>query len=65
MDWQNLESIPIAKGNIDFERFFQFLDKIQYNGDYTVEATAFSDEGNVDFEMLNQCFKFIKNKVKR
>lgn len=65
MDWQNLESLPIAKGNIVFERFFQFLDKIQYNGNYTVEATAFSDEGNVDFEMLNQCFKFIKNKVKR
>ncbi len=65
MDWQNLESLPIAKGNIVFEQFFQFLDKIQYNGNYTVEATAFSDEGNVDFEMLNQCFKFIKNKVKR
>lgn len=64
-DWNNLRTLPIKKGNIDFDKFFQFLNKAQYNGDYTVEATAFSKDGSVDFEMLNNCFNFIKNKLKK
>lgn len=65
MDWNNLRTLPINQGNIDFDKFFQFINKIQYDGDYTVEATAFSNEGNIDFDMLNNCFQFIKNKSKK
>lgn len=64
-DWNNLKTLPINGGNIDFEKFFDFLNKTQYDGDYTVEATAFSNNGNIDFDMLNNCFNFIKNKLKK
>lgn len=68
MDWSSLvgkKVLPIGEGNIDFNKFFQFINKTQYKGDYTVEATAFSNDGNIDFDMLNNCFKFIKNKLKK
>lgn len=64
-DWNNLRTLPINYGNIDFEKFFMFLKETQYNGDYTVEATAFSKDGTIDFDMLNNCFKFIKNNLKK
>ena len=63
MDWNNLKTLPINKGNIDFDKFFKFINRTQYNGDYTVEATAFSNEGNIDFDMLNKCFKYIKKVI--
>lgn len=62
-DWANLRTLPINNGNIDFEKFFCYINKIQYNGDYTVEATAFSNEGRIDFDMLNYCFKYVKKKI--
>jgi sugar phosphate isomerase/epimerase len=65
MDWKNLKTLPIGKGNIDFDKFFKFLEEIQYNVDYTVEATAFSKSGDVDFEILNKTFEYIKNKIKK
>lgn len=65
MDWDNLKTLPINQGNINFDKFFQFVNKTQYDGDYTVEATAFSKDGSINFEMLNNSFKFIKNKLKK
>lgn len=62
-DWNNLKTLPINAGKIDFDRFFNYIKNIQYNGDYTIEATAFSNEGNVDFDMLNKCFKYIKKVI--
>lgn len=32
-----------------------------YTGDCTVEATAVNENGGVDFYMLNDCFKRIRN----
>lgn len=63
MDWKNLRTLPINEGNIDFNKFFEFINETQYNGDYTVEATAFSKDGNIDFDILNKCFKYIKKVV--
>ena len=38
----------------------------EYNGDFTVEATAFDREtGEVDTDMLNRCFAAIREGVKR
>lgn len=62
-DWGNLRTLPINKGNINFNKFFAFTNQIQYHGEYTVEATAFSDDGSIDFDMLNNCFKYIKNSI--
>lgn len=60
MDWENLRSLPIGKGKIDFAKFFDFINRIGYDGFFTVEATACNDDGFVDIEMLNEQFKYIK-----
>lgn len=61
MDWANLRTLPIGKGNIDFAEFSEFLKKTEYKGMATVEATAFDSEGNVDIAMLNDCFEKIRS----
>ena len=63
MDWSNLRTLPIGKGKVDIEKFFAFIRKIGYDGDYTVEATAFDREGVVDVEMLNGQFLFIREHI--
>lgn len=64
MDWANLRTLPIGKGHVDFECFFAFIKKIEYTGDFTVEATAFDSEGAVDVEMLNGQFQRIRELMK-
>lgn len=63
MDWSNLRTLPIGKGKIDFGRFFEFIKRIEYKGDFTVEATAFDSEGVVDVVMLNEQVRYIKESV--
>ena len=63
MDWSNLRTLPIGKGKVDIEKLFAFIRKIGYDGDYTVEATAFDREGVVDVEMLNGQFLFIREHI--
>lgn len=60
MDWENLRSLPIGKGKIDFTRFFEFLIQVRFDGFLTVEATAHNDEGVVDVELLNEQFRCIR-----
>lgn len=60
MDWGNLRTLPIGKGNIDFARFFEFIRKIGYDGFFTVESTAHNGAGLVDTEMLNEQFRYIR-----
>lgn len=64
MDWENLKTLPIGSGKIDFDRFFAFTKRIGYDDTYTVEATAFNREGVVDLEMLNRCFEKIRSYTK-
>lgn len=62
MDWANLRTLPIGDGHIDFAQFFDFINQKKYNGDFTVEATAFDREtGEVDSAMLNRCFAAIRS----
>ena len=63
MDWGNLRTLPIGAGKLDFERFFSFIREIGYEGDYTLEATAFNNEGVVDVEMLNRQFAYVREKI--
>ena len=66
MDWGNYNILPIGKGHIDFDRFLRNLFQYGYDGDYTVEATAFDrTTGNVDIEMLNTCFKKLRMLIKK
>lgn len=62
MDWENLRTLPIGEGHIDFGEFFGFIKKKNYSGDFTVEATAFNREtGEIDAAMLNGCFDAIRS----
>lgn len=63
-DWQNLRTLPIGQGHIDFEKFFEYIDKIGYNGTYTIESTAFRRDGSIDVDMLNKQFEYIRSKVR-
>lgn len=60
MDWSNLRTLPIGKGQIDFKRFFEYIQHINYDDTFTVEATAFNQEGVVDIDMLNDQFSQIR-----
>lgn len=61
MDWGNMRVLPVGAGHVDFDAFFSRLGAYGYNGDYTVEATALSKTGEVDFDMLNTCFDRIRD----
>ncbi len=63
MDWANLSALPVGTGKLDFERFFGFLRSIGYDGDFTTEGVAFDEEGNVDVELLNRQFDYIREKM--
>lgn len=63
MDWDNLRTLPIGKGNIDFKQFFDFVHKTGYDDTFTVEATAFNREGIVDVEMLNNQFQRVRELI--
>lgn len=60
MEWDKLKTLPVGEGHIDFERFFEFIKQNKYRGDYTVEATAFLPDGTVNYDMLNKCFRDIR-----
>lgn len=64
MDWQNLRTLPIGKGHIDFDRFFDFIHTIGYNDTFTIESTAFNSEGVVDLSLLNGQFDYLRTKLK-
>lgn len=60
MDWANLRTLPMGKGKIDFGRFFEYIHEIGYDDTFTVEATAFNQEGIVDVNMLNDQFSQLR-----
>lgn len=60
MDWQNLKTLHIGKGHVDFDRFFEYLHTVGYQGDYTVEATSFIPDGVIRINDLNETFAYIR-----
>ena len=62
-EWGKLRTLPIGKGHIDFERFFEFVKMTGYADTFTVEATAFDKEGNIDVAMLNESFQYIREHI--
>ncbi len=61
MEWEKLRSLPPGTGNIDFKKFFSFINKINYSDTFTIEATAFNQNGEIDTDMLNLCFENVRH----
>ena len=63
MEWDKLlgRVLPMGKGHLDFDQLFAFVKESGYTGDFTIEATAFDQEGVVDVEMLNGQVSRIRN----
>ena len=59
-EWRKLKTLPIGEGHVDFVRFFDFVRETGYDEAFTVEATAFDQQGVVDTKMLNGCFEKIR-----
>lgn len=64
-DWSNLKTLPIGKGKIDFDRFFEHVKGTGYERTFTVKATAFNTEGVVDVDMLNEQFSQIRDYMRK
>lgn len=57
MDWEHLKTLHPGEGTVDFDRLFAFLREIGYDGDYTVEATSFTQDGAIHWEKLNETMR--------
>ena len=63
-DWSNLRVLHIGNGNVDFDRFFAFIKEINYQGDFTTEATSFDQSGRIDVDTLNLSLDKIRAYIK-
>lgn len=55
MDWSRLKTLHLGEGQIDFERFFEFVRGTGYKGDITVESTSFGKtDGIIDTDKMNR-----------
>ena len=64
MDWQNLKTLHIGEGKVDFDTLFEYIKSSGYKGDFTVEATSFGTDGIIDFDSLNRDFCKIREYIK-
>lgn len=64
MDWTKLSALPVGTGKLDMKQFFEFLNNTGFDGDITTEGVAFDEEGNVDVELLNRQFNYIRERMK-
>ena len=64
MDWNNLRVLTIGSGHVDFDRFFKYIKDMGYDGTFTLEATGFDFNGDIDFEMLNAQVPLLKEYLK-
>ena len=62
-DWQNLKTLHIGEGKVDFDKFFNFVNEVEYSGDFTIEATSFNKDGEVDFDKINNSINIIKSYI--
>ena len=66
MDWNNLKTLAIGNGHIDFETFFAFIREKGYNDTFTLESTAFDRmTGVVDTDLLNREIRYVREQLAR
>ena len=63
MDWVNLRTIPVGRGKIDFERFFEHVKSTDYDGTLTIEAPFYKEDGMPDVEVLNDQFGQVRKYI--
>ena len=63
LDWFDLRTLHIGDGHVDFDSFFEFARKMNYSGDFTVEASSVRDNGSVDIDKLNEDLFKIKGYI--
>ena len=63
MDWANMGVKALGKGHIDFGRFFAFVRKMGYTGDFTCEATAVNEDGSIRYDEMNASLNRIRKEV--
>ena len=63
MDWQNLKTLHIGDGDVDFETFFSFIRSMGYQGDYTVEALTIAPDGTLLPEKMNRSLAYIRDHI--
>lgn len=63
-DWSSLKVLHIGHGSVDFDRFFDFVKTLDYQGDFTTEATSFNAQGQIDVDLLNESLDTIREYVK-
>lgn len=62
-DWDNIRTLHLGRGQIDFVKLFGFLKQKKYKGDFTVEATSFNQNGVIDFDSLNETLSIVRKYV--
>ena len=65
MDWNNLKVLQLGKGHIDFDRFFRFVGRTGYTGDFTLEGSGFDQRGEVNIGELNKQFDLARTYLNR
>lgn len=63
MDWANMRVKQLGKGHIDFDKFFAFVRRMGYTGDFTCEATALNEDGSVRYDEMNASLDRIRKEV--
>lgn len=63
-DWKNLRVLHVGDGDIDFAKIFALIKELNYQGDFTTEATSFDQNGTVDTNALNRTFNKIRELLK-
>lgn len=59
-DWNNLKTLHVGDGHVDFDRFFDFLRKMHYTGNFTIEATSFDGSGTIYCDQLNRSIRMLR-----
>lgn len=64
-DWDHLRTLHPGEGSVDFDRLFAFLREIGYDGDYTVEATSFTQDGVIHWDKLDRTLRTVRGWIGR
>lgn len=62
-DWSSLRTQHLNCGHVDLDGFFEFVRGVDYQGDFTVEATSVNPDGLVDIAKLNADFDKIRGYI--